>query len=151
MSQLGPVRGSSERCRAEVFTMDKTQNSHWRNLGKAASLTARNPARFIVQHIAPLLYGWAKKRPGTSPRDKAFSSDQQFWHAAPALPFSTVDLQHFRLLDWFPRAPGVYHSSQAVKVRKSRDWRRSVPCKPLILYWCGAPDLTKNSSRYLRA
>jgi hypothetical protein len=109
--------------------MNKTQDSHWRNLARVTRLTARNPARFIVQHIAPLLYGWAQKRPGTSPRDRAFNSDEQFWHAAPSLPFSTVELQQFRLLDWFPRAPGVYHSRQAVKVRESR-WDRGAVQDP---------------------
>jgi hypothetical protein len=109
--------------------MNEAQDSHWRNLGKIARLTALNPARFIVQHIAPLLYGWAKKRPGRSPRDRAFCSEQEFWHASAALPFSTVDLQQFRLLNWFPRAPGVYHSRWAVKVRESL-WDRDVVQDP---------------------
>jgi hypothetical protein len=109
--------------------MNKTRDSHWRNLAKVARLTALNPARFIVQHIAPLLYGWAQKRPGTPPRDRAFNSDEQFWHAAPSLPFSTVELRQFRLLDWFPRAPGVYHSRQAVEVRESR-WDRGAVQDP---------------------
>src|ERR671914_169368 len=99
--------------------MSKTQHSQWRNFRRAAKLTSRNPASFIVQHIAPLLYGWAKKRPRRSPRDRAFSSDEEFWQASSSLPLSIVNLQHFRVSDWFPRAPGVYHSDQAVKIRES--------------------------------
>ena len=112
-----------------MFHMSKTQNSHWNSPGTLAAITSLNPARFIVQHIAPLLYGWAKKRSRKSPRDKVFSSDQGFWQASSDLPLSTVNLQHFRLSDWFPRAPGVYHSNWAVEVRESV-WDRDAVADP---------------------
>src|SRR5262245_13549526 len=105
--------------------MTDAGDSLWESPGARAALKAFNPARFIVQHIAPLFYHrWAKKesrywakRESRSERDKVFISDQEFWQASSTLIFSTVRLQHFKLTDWFPRAPGVFWSTFGERVR----------------------------------
>jgi hypothetical protein len=56
--------------------------------------------------------------------DLAFSSNRDFWMTVlnsshPALKW--VSLLHFQITDWFPRTPGLYHTSRAAFQREEAE------------------------------
>src|SRR4051812_43938814 len=79
---------------------------------------ASSPARFIRQHVAPLLYRLVQPSRPKNSRDRSFDCEKKFWSAAHRLALTTVELASFRLTDWFPRSPGVYWSDSGVLARR---------------------------------
>ena len=79
--------------------------------------------QFLLNHIKNFnLHRYAKTK-GSAP-DMTFTSNQDFWKSIlkttpPALKW--VRLMRFQIVDWFPRAPGLYHTSEATFERENAE------------------------------
>ena len=85
--------------------------------GKHAQTSARNPSGFIEQHVSPLFFGNTVAASGSGFRE--LRSEEEFYRHGDATVLQTVRLTGFRLSDWFPRAPGVFWSRHALRVREA--------------------------------
>ncbi|WP_456621985.1 hypothetical protein [Bradyrhizobium sp. P5_C12] len=112
----------------------------WDEQGSRAVAEAQRPGEFVRQHVTPLLSQRTrapkektreKKGDPPSPGDRVFQSEEQFWEEAQLLTFHTVQLQEFRLSDWFPRTPGVYWSRHGTMAREST-YRNSTTVDPKL-------------------
>ena len=74
-----------------------------------------HPGQFVTQHVAPLFFG--RTRPGSG-KHLTFAREDLFWAECEKLPFKTVQLNGFRLSDWFPRAPGIFWSHHGRRARE---------------------------------
>ena len=107
-------------------SMKRSEESLWSKSGARAAIQAINPARFIKQHVAPLLYEKTRPPRGKSARDKSFPNDEAFWKSASGSVFSSVTLVDFKLTEWFPRAPGVYWSEHGIQARRYAEDRDGI-------------------------
>ncbi len=92
---------------------------HWDQIGAQAAARAQEPGLFLEQHAAPLFY--ARTKPGNG-KHVVFDDERAFWTESGTLPFATVQLNKFRISDWFPRAPGVFWSHRGIRAR-GFSWR----------------------------
>ena len=90
------------------------------NLPVVAGLDERLTRRFLLEHIQSA--NW--QRPGitdnTAP-DLRFTSNRDFWHViirTRQITLNWVELRHFQVVDWFPRTPGLYYTSEAQRQRQ---------------------------------
>lgn len=98
--------------------MIREDTEPWQERGARASTRAERPGQFIDEHLSPLFFRITNE--GHSQHDgKDIVSDEQFWGEDSHVLFGTVQLNGFRLTDWFPRAPGVYWSRHAQRARHS--------------------------------
>jgi hypothetical protein len=97
----------------------------WEERGAHSFARAHRPAKFVEEHVAPLLGQQTRSHENNaegrafSQAAKAFSDEQEFWREAASLTFSKIRLNAFRLSDWFPRSPGVYWSRYGVRARQN--------------------------------
>jgi hypothetical protein len=96
--------------------MSPNQREVWSVSGARSAIRADNPAAFIEQHTAPLLYRRTRPVDG---EHRVFATEQEFWASSEGLPFASVCLAKFRLSDWFPRARGVYWSRYGQQIREN--------------------------------
>ena len=91
----------------------------WQESGARSAVRAQRPVMFIEQHIRPLLIGNTIAPRGARETD-TYNSEDSFWNTAStdALLYS-VNLERFRITNWFPRAPGVYWSHEAEVARNN--------------------------------
>jgi len=92
----------------------------WENRGSRTSTKAIFPERFIDQHVTTAIFNKSiESRSPATLIDMEFHSDEEFWKSEgrPLLSANAIRLLNFRLIDWFPRAPGVYHSRHAADAR----------------------------------
>jgi hypothetical protein len=87
----------------------------WEQPGSKAAVTAGAPTSFLADHLAPLTYDQTIRREGES---TVFHDEKDFWRACRREALGAVRLKGFRISDWFPRAPGVYWSSQGEQSRQ---------------------------------
>lgn len=78
-----------------------------------AGLDEERIAKFLIEHLknANLKSQSTLGRPGI---DAEYYSNRDFWQDVieeryEARAFRWVNLVNFRIVDWFPRAPGLYH------------------------------------------
>jgi hypothetical protein len=88
----------------------------WQDLSARAAARARNPGKFVEQHISPLAYRETEGTPNL--RHLEVTSEEHFWSHGGEIMFGTVALRGFQLSDWFPRTPGVYCSRHARRARE---------------------------------
>ena len=100
----------------------------WEHNGARATTRARNPGRFIDQHILPLLFR-RTVRGAVVHHCENIASEEEFWGEGDKVMFGAVRLNGFRITDWFPRTPGVYWSRHAQIARKDV-WSREVFTDP---------------------
>ncbi len=100
--------------------MNPDRSIPWQERGARVEMRAKNPRRFIHQHVSPLFYRDTRKIPGGHAYEE-ISSEEQFWTRSSDLVLGAVDISKCRITDWFPRAPGVYWSPEAKRAR-DRVW-----------------------------
>ncbi|SRR6266480_2585629 len=88
--------------------------SAWQTVGAQSRTQAMAPQEFVTRHVPPVLF--KNTRPGAGGHE-AFTNDEAFWKRSGELAFGSILLDHFRLIDWFPRALGVYWSEQGIFAR----------------------------------
>jgi hypothetical protein len=91
----------------------------WLANGAHAVTSAAGSEGFVAQYVLPLFFRRTTKyvlsrlfrRPksvlGEGKSENIFS-EEQFWDESGKIQLAAVNLNRFRLTDWFPRAPGVY-------------------------------------------
>ena len=102
----------------------------WQNATHAATISLY-PSVFIDNHLSPL---FIRRTYGTRPQTNALKhivSEEEFWREAKTLTFALVQLDRFRLTDWFPRTPGRYWSEFALAAREDA-WSRPVSEDPAL-------------------
>jgi hypothetical protein len=100
----------------------------WLANGAHAATPATGSEGFIAQYVLPLFFRRTTdyvlsrlfRRPksvlGEGKSENIFS-EEQFWDESGKIQLAAVNLNRFRLTDWFPRAPGVYGSKNGRKAR----------------------------------
>lgn len=94
----------------------RTPDMEWQQNSAKSVLAAREPSIFILQMIAPFFFRKSTSKKG---KDFSFNSEAEFWRASTRLTLASVNLNRFRICDWFPRAPGVYWSNYGEMARES--------------------------------
>jgi hypothetical protein len=97
--------------------MTANDRMEWLRNGAHAATPAEHPGRFIDQQVAPLLIQQTIDDPKLD-QSKDIVSEEQFWGDDCLVLFGAVRLRKFKLIDWFPRAPGVFWSRIARETRK---------------------------------
>jgi len=87
------------------------------------SIVPSDDLDFILKHLQNINL----HRPGVTSEvtpDQTFTSNEQFWKKflkeVPSA-FRWVKLNHFQLVDWFPRTPGLYHTPGAERGRREAE------------------------------
>lgn len=113
----------------------------WQRNGARSTIETRRPDRFIHQQVRPLFYG---RTEDASKLEDCLDiiSEEHFWRQEGGVLFGTVRLREFRIVDWFPRTPGVYWSRNAVSARESARCHTRDNDAELGNYF--GPDLKKN-------
>lgn len=65
-----------------------------------------------------------------SSEDFCFKSSEDFWKESlysPNIDFKSLRLEGFRIIDWFPRTPGLYHTPNALKARTEAEVKHRLP------------------------
>lgn len=90
----------------------------WKEIGTRSVSSARRPAEFIGQQIRSILFG--STSPAGGQMELADISDErQFWLREDRPVHGMVRLKRFKVIDWFPRVPGVYWSTSAQIARRA--------------------------------
>ena len=87
-----------------------------RQVGVRSAARAEFPDQFIGQQIFPLSV--RKTRQVRAAEHKVINLERDFF-SAESLIFGSVTLKGFKIIDWFPRTPGVFWSQSAIKARDS--------------------------------
>jgi hypothetical protein len=69
------------------------------------------------QYLRPLLF-WRTADEGKKGKLRESQTAEAFWRNGAEVVLGEVRLKGFRLTDWFPRAPGVYWSPSAARIRE---------------------------------
>ena len=77
--------------------------------------------------------------PDSAVEDEVIETNEDFWHSlqqSHLIPGISVTLNRFHILDWFPRAPGLYHTRDASFARDEAFYHllHGVPDSPLREY-----------------
>src|SRR5262245_46932616 len=88
----------------------------WLANGAHTATWAPKTKAFIAQYLLPLFFRETKSVLRAR-KSENLDSEEQFWHKCGDFQLSAVNLNRFRLTDWFPRAPGVYWSRSAGEIR----------------------------------
>ena len=75
-----------------------------------------NSEALLGPHFGTLSYQLPALAPAAAKADLTCATDEQFWQSVLGQRLTagmTVTLDRFHLLDWFPRAPGLYHTEEA--------------------------------------
>lgn len=62
-----------------------------------------------------------KTKENTNVPDKTIKNNREFWEAvlhSASRPLNWIELVNFKVTDWFPSSPGVYHTSKARQARE---------------------------------
>jgi len=110
--------------------MDMKSDGAWYRGRARVTTYANNANRFVREHITPLFYGLFGRNAQRSDIQDVISEDQ-FWDMSGRLLYDGIRLKRFKLTDWFPRAPGVYSSSHAQRVR-ARVWSTEPMSDPVL-------------------
>jgi hypothetical protein len=90
-----------------------------------AGLDEERIARFLVEHLENANLQ-SQSRPGRTGADAEYYSNRDFWQDVveerqQARAFRWVQLVNFRIADWFPRTPGLYHTEMAERSRREAE------------------------------
>lgn len=88
-----------------------------------AGLDTERAAQFLIEHLINANLQRQGTTPTTAP-DFRVTSNEEFWKKLLYERYFSVrwiELSHFQIIDWFPRAPGVYHSPDAKYAREEAE------------------------------
>lgn len=89
----------------------------WLKTGTPAATPANYAHRFIEDYITPLCF-WRTNEAKAQRMDEEVRSAEQFWQQQQELALGSVRIRDVRIIDWFPRAPGVFWSARARRARE---------------------------------
>jgi hypothetical protein len=103
--------------------------------GSHVVIPAEDPQSFIAQYLAPLFFWRTRNTSADNPQTvtpsylaslffwrsskalRIFTSEEQFWRAESNVLLGRVQLNGFKITDWFPRVPGIAWSDNARHIR----------------------------------